>query len=148
MNEFELISTWFDGHSTARADVHLGVGDDAALIALNADQELVTASACTMATGETTDAGNHATLTLKPEEIASRCYDEALQALLAQQATPAWAVLCLCLEQVDSDWLQRFATRLHTCLCSHQIQLIGGDTTRGPTHVTLFLSGYRSQSAD
>jgi len=143
MNEFELISTWFDGRGTVRADVRLAVGDDAALIALDEDQELITTSACTPANGETNGAVNQAPHTLAPEEMACRCYEQALDALLAQQATPAWAILCLTLTHVDPDWLERFATRLHTCLSGHQVQLIGGDTTRGPTAVTLFLSGYR-----
>ena len=136
MNEFELIGTWFTNHNIARSDVHLGIGDDAALITLGRNQELVTASACSVAAHSDT-----------PEQIASQCYDQALEALLKQQATPAWAVLCLCLEQVDPDWLHCFSTRLYDCLRSHSVQLIGGDTTHGPTQATLFLSGYRSRPA-
>ncbi len=149
MHEFEVINTWFADQSAARADVHLGIGDDAALILLGEDQELITVSACAMAVGaahERSSAPGPVAIA-EPEHVATCCYNEARELLLAQQATPAWAVLCLSLEQVDCDWLERFSNRLHACMRRHEVQLIGGDTTRGPTQATLFLSGYRSAPA-
>ncbi len=149
VHEFELINTWFADQSAARADVHLGIGDDAALILLGDDQELITACACAMAVGAAHERSTAPgpTAIAEPEQVAASCYDEAREALLAQHATPAWAVLCLSLEQADCDWLERFSSCLHACMRRHEVQLIGGDTTRGPTQATLFLSGYRSAPA-
>jgi len=135
MKEFELIATWFKDSSCNRSDVHLGVGDDAALISLDNDQELITASASepyqTCAT---------------PEQMANNCYHNALESLLKQRATPAWAMLCLCLGEVESAWIGGFASELFKCMQVDDVQLIGGDTTAGPTQATLFLSGYRLRS--
>ncbi len=141
MNEFELIDTWFGDRnchrqqSTNRGDVLLGIGDDAALIELPPDHDLVTASACLIPAQYGADA--------QSEFLARQCTEQALQALQKLQATPAWAVLCLCLEETDMDWLQQFSSSLKESLQHRQIQLIGGDTTRGPSQITLFLSGHR-----
>lgn len=139
MNEFELIATWFDRPDHSREDVRLGMGDDGALLVLAPGQELVTASACISAVDPSS--------AQEADQIASRCYAQAESGLVKQQATPAWAILCLSLEQANRDWLQRFSATLRCCLQRRQVQLIGGDTTRGPTTVTLFLSGTRSRPA-
>ncbi len=135
MKEFELIATWFKDSSQNRSDVYLGVGDDAALIGLDKDHELVTASACETSQTCTT-----------PEQMANKCYHNALESLLKQHATPAWGMLCLCLGDVEPDWIQRFANDLYNCMRVDDVQLIGGDTTAGPTQATLFLSGHRLRS--
>ena len=58
-----------------------------------------------------------------------------LSDLAAMGAVPAWATLALTLPQVDEDWLARFCRGLFTLADRHEVQLVGGDTTHGPTTV-------------
>jgi thiamine-monophosphate kinase len=50
-------------------------------------------------------------------------------------AVPAWATLALTLPKVDEDWLTRFCRGLFTLADRYEVQLVGGDTTHGPSIV-------------
>ncbi|HTJ96491.1 MAG TPA: thiamine-phosphate kinase, partial [Rhodocyclaceae bacterium] len=51
-----------------------------------------------------------------------------------------WAVLALSLPAVDEAWVAAFAKGFHDCAAAFGVDLIGGDTTRGPLNfcVTIF----------
>src|SRR5690606_38631450 len=50
-------------------------------------------------------------------------------------ATPVGFTLALTLPAVDDGWLQGFSDGLAACAADHRINLIGGDTTRGPLNI-------------
>ncbi len=56
-------------------------------------------------------------------------------------ADPAWVSLALTLPEVNADWLQSFSDSLFEQLNYYGMQLIGGDTTRGPLSMTLTIQG-------
>jgi len=56
-------------------------------------------------------------------------------------ARPAWALLALTLPRADEAWLAEFARGLAELALTHQVALVGGDTTRGPLCVTVQLLG-------
>lgn len=65
-----------------------------------------------------------------------------LSDLSAMGADPAWLSLALTLPSVNEDWLQAFSDSLFDQLNYYGMQLIGGDTTRGPLSLTLTIHGF------
>lgn len=57
-------------------------------------------------------------------------------------ADPAWLTLALTLPDVDEAWLESFSDSLFDLLNYYDMQLIGGDTTRGPLSMTLGIHGF------
>ncbi len=51
-------------------------------------------------------------------------------------AEPAWLTLALTLPEADEAWLAAFSDSLFMQLNYYDMQLIGGDTTRGPLSMT------------
>jgi thiamine-monophosphate kinase len=134
LGEFELIERFFTRHST-RADVLLGIGDDAALLHLPADTDLVAAV-------DTVVAGRHFPLDCTPRSIGHRVMAVNLSDLAAMGATPAWATLALTLPAADPVWLQEFADGLLSLASLHGVSLVGGDTTAGPLTVSVQILGH------
>ena len=133
-SEFSLIDHYFRRPGDGRADLLLGIGDDAAVMRVSAGQELVV-------TVDTLVAGVHFPLETAPAAIGHKALAVNLSDLAAMGATPAWATLALTLPAVDADWLQAFADGFFALADAHSIQLAGGDTTRGPLSITVQAMG-------
>jgi thiamine-monophosphate kinase len=56
-------------------------------------------------------------------------------------ADPAWLTLALTLPEINEAWLKDFSDSLFELLDYYDMQLIGGDTTRGPLSMTLGIHG-------
>jgi thiamine-monophosphate kinase len=135
LSEFALIERYFRGRGAERADVTLGVGDDAALMRVPPGCELVAAT-------DTLVAGVHFPQDSPPESIGHRALAVNLSDLAAMGARPAWALLALTLPQADEAWLGGFATGLGELARTHEVALVGGDTTRGPLCISVQLLGF------
>ncbi|TDQ47684.1 thiamine-phosphate kinase [Permianibacter aggregans] len=122
--EFSIIAQFFD-RAEARADIELGIGDDAAIINLPAGEQLVI-------TTDTLNAGIHFPDATGPGDIAYKSVMVNLSDLAAMGATPRWLTLSLSMPEPNHDWLRVFSDNLFQALKMHQVALIGGDTTRGP----------------
>jgi thiamine-monophosphate kinase len=134
LGEFALIERYFRALGAARADVITGVGDDAALLRVPADVELVAAT-------DTLVAGVHFPPQATPASIGHRALAVNLSDLAAMGARPAWALLALTLPQVDEAWLSEFAAGFEALARKYGVALVGGDTTRGPLCVSVTLLG-------
>jgi thiamine-monophosphate kinase len=135
MDEFELIQRYFSRLGSARADVLLGVGDDAAILRVPDDADLAAAV-------DTIVAGRHF-----PEGSDARCVGHRslavnLSDLAAMGACPAWAMLSLTLPQAEPDWLEDFARGFGELARAHEVMLVGGDTTAGPLAVCVQIMGH------
>ena len=139
VNEFDLIRRYFAGQGPQRDDVPLGIGDDAALLAAPAGQVLAT-------TVDTLQAGVHFPLEISAEDIGHKALAVNLSDLAAMGATPAWVTLALSLPAVDEDWLTGFARGFFALARQHGVQLVGGDTTRGPLSITVQAQGFVAQA--
>jgi len=135
IGESELIERYFRGCGAERADVVLGIGDDAALMRVPGGCELVAAT-------DTLVAGVHFPPDSPAESVGHRALAVNLSDLAAMGARPAWALLALTLPQVDEAWLEGFATGLGELARTHAVALIGGDTTRGPLCISVQLLGF------
>lgn len=132
LGEFDLISRFF--HSNVSDDVVLGIGDDAAIVNLPSDQQVVI-------TTDTLNSGVHFPEHTAAADIAYKTVAVNVSDLAAMGATPKWATLNLSLPKPNEQWLSEFATSLQQQLKRFGINLIGGDTTRGPLSLTLTLMG-------
>jgi thiamine-monophosphate kinase len=140
LSEFELIDRYFRGCGTKRADVRLGVGDDAALLDCPAGAELVAAV-------DTLVDGVHFPHGSPPASIGHRALAVNLSDLAAMGARPAWALLALTLPRVEESWLSEFAAGMAALARAHDVALVGGDTTSGPLCITVQALGHVPRSS-
>src|SRR6184192_4297386 len=97
LSEFALIERYFRGCGAQRPDVLAGIGDDAALLSVAPDAELVAAT-------DTLVAGVHFPHQSPPASIGHRALAVNLSDLAAMGARPAWALLALTLPDADEGW--------------------------------------------
>lgn len=133
VNEFELIARFFTRPPRSTAVV-LGVGDDAALLAPTPGH-LVVASV-DMLVG-----GRHFFADADPETLGHKALAVNLSDLAAMGATPRWALLALALPDNDPAWLAAFARGFYALADAHGVELVGGDTTRGPLNLCVTILG-------
>ncbi|MEJ2693396.1 MAG: thiamine-phosphate kinase [Candidatus Thiodiazotropha sp.] len=133
-SEFDLIRHYFDGITPSRSDVSLAIGDDAALVCVPPGQQLAISV-------DTLVCGVHFFPSVAPQSLGHKALAVNLSDLAAMGAEPAWATLALTLPDPDESWLKGFAEGFATLAKRHGVQLIGGDTTRGPLSVTLQVQG-------
>ena len=124
MNEFELIRQFFV-EPTTDATVRLGIGDDCAIIAPQADEEWVI-------TTDTLVAGRHFPLDTDAYSIGWKALAVNLSDVAAMGARPRMVLLALSLSDADPAWLAQFRQGLFDLAQQHGVQLIGGDTTKSP----------------
>jgi thiamine-monophosphate kinase len=140
LSESALIERYFRARGAQRADVVLGVGDDAALLRSPEGSELVAAA-------DTLVAGVHFPQDSLPASIGHRALAVNLSDLAAMGARPAWALLALTLPHADESWLAEFSAGLDALARAHGVALVGGDTTRGPLCITVQLLGHVPRGA-
>ncbi|MGY4517192.1 thiamine-phosphate kinase [Lysobacter sp. HA18] len=132
--EFDLIDR-IRRRVIARDDVVLGIGDDAALLSVPSDRQLVVAM-------DTLNAGVHFPLDTAPAEIGWKALAVNLSDLAAMGAEPAWCTLSLSLPAADDVWLGEFLDGLDELASLHRVALVGGDTTRGPLSICVTVHGF------
>ena len=133
LSEFDIIRRFFRRETSAQ-DVVLGIGDDAALLMPAADRLLAVAV-------DTLVAGRHFPGQTDPVSIGHKALAVNLSDLAAMGAQPRWATLALTLPGVDEAWLSGFAEGFFQLAESFNVDLVGGDTTRGPLSITVQVQG-------
>jgi len=134
MGEFDLIARYFTPAQYS-SDVLLGVGDDAAVVDVPAGYKLVAAV-------DTIVEGVHFPINSQARDIAYRALAVNLSDMAAMGAEPRWFTLSLCIPTVNEAWLAEFATGLRELAQTFNVQLIGGDTVRGPLNISVQILGY------
>jgi len=135
LSEFALIDRYFRNCGVKRTDVRLGVGDDAALLDSPAGCDLVAAI-------DTLVDGVHFPHGCPAASVGHRVLAVNLSDLAAMGAKPAWALLALTLPDIDEAWLEEFAAGFSALARSHDVALVGGDTTSGPLCATVQILGH------
>jgi thiamine-monophosphate kinase len=110
------------------------VGDDCARILVGEGMELAI----------TTDLlveGRHFLPGADARKLGHKALAVNLSDLAAGGATPRWATLALCLPSADEAWLAGFSDGLFALAERHRVELIGGDTTRGPLAIDITAFG-------
>lgn len=132
--EFSLIARYFDRVRSSRRDVETGIGDDCALLTV-AEKQLLAISTDTLVSGI------HFLPDIDPRDLGYKALAVNLSDLAAMGADPSWLTLAITLPEVDESWLEAFSDSLFEQLDYYDMQLIGGDTTRGPLAMTLGIHG-------
>jgi len=133
LGEFELIDRYFR-QPQPRPGVVVGVGDDAAVIDVPADRQLVV-------TADTLVAGVHFPASTEPGDVGYKSLAVNLSDLGAMGAIPRWYLLSLTMPEADESWLADFTEGLRALESIEGVTLVGGDTTRGPLAVSIQAMG-------
>ena len=133
MNEFELIERYFSRPARS-SSVALGVGDDAALLVPTPGCELVVSVDMLVE-------GRHFFAATDPERLGHKTLAVNLSDLAAMGAAPRWALLAGALPDSNPAWLEAFARGFHALADAHGVDLVGGDTTRGPRNLCVTILG-------
>lgn len=124
-SEFDLIARYFTrpGRHTV-----LGVGDDGAVVRPAEGMDLVVSTDMLLA-------GTHFLPDAEPEALGWKCLAVNLSDLAAMGAQPRWAVVAAALPEADEGWIAAFARGLFAAADAFEVDVIGGDTTRGPLNI-------------
>ena len=131
--EFDLIAR-IRARVATRAEVVLGIGDDAALLAPPPGRQLVV-------TANTLNDDVHFPRGTSPADIGWKALAVNLSDLASMGAEPAWCTLSLSLPQSDPAWIEGFLDGFLDLAGQHGIALVGGDTTRGPLSIAVTAMG-------
>ena len=130
-SEFELIKRHF---SRPTPQAVLGPGDDCALLVPSPGMQLAI----------TTDmlvAGTHFLPDTDPGQLGWKALAVNLSDLAAMGARPRWALLAGSLPEARESWIAAFAEGLFACARRYDVDLVGGDTTRGSFNFCLTAIG-------
>ncbi|MDR2452124.1 MAG: thiamine-phosphate kinase [Candidatus Accumulibacter sp.] len=130
-SEFDLIARHF-ARPTPQAV--LGPGDDCALLKPSPGMELAV-------TTDMLAAGTHFFADTDPAPLGWKTLAVNLSDLAAMGAQPRWALLAGSLPKADEDWIAAFMEGFFACAGRYGVDLIGGDTTRGPLHLCVTALG-------
>jgi len=112
----------------------LAIGDDAALLEVPDGYRMVTTVLQWQKGVDYTDS--------EPANItAQRLLQQAIRTIEALGTEPKWMTLSLSFDHLVTHWLEDFCKGLGQLMLQHNIQLIGGDSTRAPETLRLFLMG-------
>ena len=110
------------------------MGDDCARVRVAAGMELAV----------TTDLlleGRHFLPRADARKLGHKALAVNLSDLAACGAVPRWITLALALPAADEAWLRDFSAGLFALAERHGVELIGGDTTRGPLAIDITALG-------
>ena len=127
-SEFALIERYFT-HPTRQTV--LGVGDDGAIVRIAPGMELVISTDMLVA-------GNHFLANTDPEALGWKTLAVNVSDIAAMGARPRWAVVAVALpdaSEAAEPWIAAFARGLFACADDFAIDIVGGDTTRGPLNL-------------
>lgn len=130
-SEFELIARYFTRPTRTAV---LGVGDDCALLKPPAELGMAV----------TTDMlceGTHFFADVDPVSLGHKSLAVNISDIAAMGADPRWATLAIALPNADEAWVEAFARGLFALADRFGVELIGGDTTRGPLAISITMLG-------
>jgi len=131
LTEFELIDRFF---RRPTRNAVLGVGDDAALLAPSSGCEIAVSVDMLVE-------GRHFFVDAEPEALGHKTLAVNLSDMAAMGARPRWVLLACALPSIDADWLAAFARGFFALADAHAVDLVGGDTTRGPRNLCVTVLG-------
>jgi thiamine-monophosphate kinase len=85
--------------------------------------------------------GTHFLPDTDPGQLGWKVLAVSLSDLAAMAARPRWALLAGSLPAAREGWIAAFAEGLFACASRYGVDLIGGDTTRGPLNLCLTAIG-------
>jgi thiamine-monophosphate kinase len=133
LSEFDLIKQYFQRPQHA-GRATLGIGDDCALITPTPGMQTAISSDMLVE-------GRHFFAGEDPARLGHKALAVNLSDLAAMGARPVGFTLALALPSADRDWLAGFSQGLFALADAFDIELIGGDTTKGPLNICITVFG-------
>ena len=133
-HEFDIIDRYFKRLQVESSAVVLGSGDDCAVLAVPAGEELCVST-------DTLIEGVHFPENAAPGLVISRTMAANLSDLAAMGARPLSFVLAMTLPDADDDWLEACSTALANEMARYDIPLVGGNLARGSLSLTATVLG-------
>ncbi|MBL8491985.1 MAG: thiamine-phosphate kinase [Rhodocyclaceae bacterium] len=130
-SEFALIDRYF---RRPTAHTRLGVGDDGALVRATPGTELVISTDMLVS-------GTHFLPDTDPEALGWKVLAVNVSDMAAMGAEPRWALLAAALPAATESWIERFARGFFDCAAAFGVDVVGGDTTRGPRNFCVTILG-------
>ncbi|MHB1592337.1 MAG: thiamine-phosphate kinase, partial [Sulfuricella sp.] len=130
-SEFDLIRRFFTRETPSAV---LGVGDDAALLAPTPGMLLAVSTDMLVE-------GQHFAPQDGSGTVGHKALAVNLSDMAAMGATPRWVTLALALPEADEIWLRGFAGGFFSLAQKFGVELVGGDTTRGPLNICVQIIG-------
>ena len=130
-SEFDLIARYF---TRAPRRAVLGVGDDAAIVRVRPGMELAVSTDMLVS-------GTHFLPEVDPRRLGHKALAVNISDMAAMGAEPRWVVLALSLPGADARWLRKLSHGFFALADEFGIDLIGGDTTRGPLNLCVTIFG-------
>ena len=112
----------------------LGVGDDAALLRPAPGMELAVSTDLLLE-------GRHFRAGTDARKLGHKALAVNLSDMAAMGAAPRWATLALALPSANERWLARFSKGFFALARRFGVELVGGDTTRGPLGICVTIIG-------
>jgi len=134
LSEFDIIKEYFANQQINVELVPLGIGDDAAVINTSSDEQLLISI-------DTLNIGVHFPQQTSAYDIGYKALAVNLSDIAAMGGVPKWFTLAMSLPEADPDWLEAFTSGLSVLASQYQLNLVGGDTTRGPLSITVQIAG-------
>ena len=131
MTEFDLIRRYF---ARPTRGALLGVGDDAALLEPGGSNLIAVSSDMLVN-------GTHFSPDADPFLLGHKSLAVNLSDMAAMGATPRWATLAIALPEANEAWLEKFSAGFFALAEQYCVDLIGGDTTRGPLNLCVTIIG-------
>lgn len=132
--EFNLIEKYFEHKQANRSDVDMALGDDCALVSPPEGNQIAIST-------DTVVCGTHFLPDADPAAVAYKALMSNISDLAAMGATPAWFSMALTLPEMNEQWLAPFCDSMFKLADAHNLQLIGGDTTKGPLSISFTIQG-------
>jgi thiamine-monophosphate kinase len=129
--EFSLINQYF---TRPTSNTVLGIGDDAALLQVAAGNQLAISTDMSVV-------GTHFFPDAAPYDIGWKSLAVNISDMAAMGANPKWATLSIALPDANEAWLAAFSTGFFDCANAFNVDLIGGDTTRGTLAINVTIMG-------
>lgn len=129
--EFKLIQQYF---TRPTHHTNLSVGDDAALISIKNGMELAVSADMLVA-------GTHFFADCDAYQLGWKSLAVNISDMAAMGAIAKWATLAIAMPEVNAPWLAEFSCGFFACAETFNVDLIGGDTTRGPLTLSVQIMG-------
>ena len=130
LSEFGLIQRFFTQPSLKNPINKLGIGDDCALMEIPDGYQLAV-------TTDTMVENVHFFKEAEPRLLGHKLLAVNLSDLASMGAKPVAVTLALTLPKIDEKWLAEFSTGFLELANQYQVDLIGGDTTKGVLTLTV-----------
>lgn len=129
--EFALIEKFF---KKSIKNAPLGIGDDGALIEKNKQTYYVLSQ-------DTLNEGTHFFSNHSPKKLGWKVLAANISDICAMGGTPKYALLSLSIKEINELWLKEFSNGFFSCAKNYGVELIGGDTTKGSTSLSITIIG-------